>query len=802
MTSGLAGTSPEYGPSPLTASYRPLAGVPDELITPAGALREVWKPLIHHLSGLSNATRTERFARADQYLRDAGVYFRQSGDEFVGARDWPISHVPVVVAENEWRDIEAGLIQRADLLEEVVGDLYGENHLVREGYLPAALIARNPEWLRPLVGVKPTSGHYLHFLAFEIGRGPDGRWWVLGDRTQAPSGAGFALENRVAMTHVYPDLFRRGAIHRLAAFFRAFRDNLQAACLEPDGRAAILTPGPHNETYYEHAYIARYLGLMLLEGEDIVAEKGHLFVRTISGLQPVSVLWRRLDSQWADPLELDEHSRIGTAGLVDVVRQSNATIINALGTGVLEMRALLAFLPRIASKLLQRDLLMPNIATWWCGQSAERDYVRQNANKMLIGSALSSKLPLDLGDVGYLAGQFLHNAENALAEWLAANAGDLVGQELVKLSTTPAMHEGALRPRPMTIRIFVARVGSGWKVMPGGFARIGATDDPTAIAMRQGGSTADVWIVSDKPVVADTMLPGGDTPHLRMQPTVLPSRAADNLLWLGRYVERTEASMRVLRAYHGRINEAPETGSPLLSEIARFMAIYNIKVDEPLPEGLQTIIDSAVNSASNIRDRFSVDGWLALADLKKSVWRMKAKLTSGDDAAHAMSIFLRKITGFSGLVHENMYRFNGWRFLTIGRSLERAMNMAQLMQRFSSKEAPEGSFDMLLEVGDSVMAHRRRYSVTTSRETVIDMLVLDPNNPRSVLYQLEQIKEQLALLPGADQHRQYLELSRAALRLYTDVAVTAPEAMTPDYLAGIVGSASRIYDLLGSTYLR
>ena len=392
----MTGAAPSAkGGLPLFDSYRPLPGVPDELCDEAGRMRPGWSGLIRHLSRLKPDEIAHDFARGDQYLTDAGVFFRSYGDTTLSGRDWPFSPVPIILPEAEWSRISQGLIQRADLLEQVVADLYGDNRLVAEGHLPASLIAQSPEWLRPMVGVKPRSGHFLHFIGFEIGRGPDGRWWVLSDRTDAPSGAGFALENRVATSRVFPDLFRQTNVHRLAAFFRAFREGLDHLRTDPAARIGILTPGPLTDTYYEQAYIARYLGLSLLAGEDLTVEDGRLQVRTVQGLVPVDVLWRRMDSIWTDPLELAEQSQIGTPGLVSAIRQGQVAMLNALGAGVLETQALMAFLPRISRHLTGQPLTLPNVATWWCGQPAELAHVRANAASMMIGPALSTRLPFE-----------------------------------------------------------------------------------------------------------------------------------------------------------------------------------------------------------------------------------------------------------------------------------------------------------------------------------------------------------------------------------------------------------------------
>ncbi len=722
-------------------------GVPDELMAGDGALRPVWRGLIEAIAATPHEELTDRFTRGDQYLRDAGVFYRRYGPQDSAERDWPLSHIPVLIAENEWKAISAGLIQRAELLERVVADLYGGNRLVADGHLPARLVAQNPEWLRPLVGITPRSGHFLHFLAFDIGRSPQGQWWVVGDRTQAPSGAGFALENRIATTRIYADHFARSNVHRLAGFFRSFRDALQDMRGGVDSRVGILTPGPMNDTYFEHAYIARYLGFMLLEGEDLTARDGKLMVRTVSGLQPVNVLWRRLDAAWADPLELDEASRIGTAGLVGTVRAGNLEIVNALGSGVLETRALMAFLPRICSALTGQPLLMPNIATWWCGQDAEREYVKANATRMTIGSAQATRPPFDLDEVAAVGGHFNREMGRSVAEWIDENAGLLVGQESVTLSTTPTFEGHELVPRPMSLRMFLARTAEGWQVMPGGFARIGRAGSSAALAMQRGGSTADVWIVSDGPVPADSMLASASTPYSRQQPAVLPSRAADNLFWLGRYVERAEHTIRLLRAYHLRLAELATGDTPLLLHAAKILKQMGAEPSDGLPPGIASTLAQASSAAGHVRDRFSIDGWLALHDLAKTVNQMAKTAKPGDDMARAMGVLLRKLSGLSGLVNENMYRFTGWRFLSIGRSLERGAGLSGLLAAFADPKAPEGSLDLAVEVADSAMSHRTRFAVSTNRATVIDLLALDPLNPRAIMYQVNEISTHIGFLP-------------------------------------------------------
>jgi len=802
----MSGTPRPSTPDPLERllrRYQPIPGVPDEMRDAQGQVRPVWRKFAARLADLSEADLRERFQRGDQYLRDAGVFFRMYDDTASSERDWPFSHIPVLLPEADWKQIEHGLIERADLLEHVVADLYGSNDLVASGHLPASLVAQNPSWLRPLVGVTPASGHFLNFVSFEIGRGPDGRWWVFGDMTEMPAGAGFALENRVATSRVFPRFFANAEVHRLAGFFQSFQTALQALQRGSDDQIALLSPGLMNDSYFEHAYIARYLGLLLVEGEDLVVEDGRVMVRTVAGPQPVHLLWRRLAAVMADPLELDETSQLGTAGLVGAVRQGRVEVINALGAGILETRAFMAFLPSIARHVLGRDLALPNIATWWCGQAVERAHVLDNRDGMMIGSAWSTR-PL-VEDVGgtLLVGEHAGLARHDLAALLKTRGRDLVGQEAVTLSTTPAWSDDGLVARPMCLRVFLARTQQGWQAMPGGYARVSAGRETTAFAMQKGGSVADVWIVSDRPVPKPTLITQDSDASLPVaHDHALPSRAADNLFWLGRYVERAETNMRLFRAYFSRRVEGMDDGSQLLSYL-REELMNDVDPDANTMAALfDSPLERAMASAGRISDRFSTDGMMALKDLARTAQQLRTRRVSTEEVPHHISILLRKITGFAGLVHENMYRSTGWRFLSLGMSIERAANMATILAALCQKEAPEGALHLALEAGDSTMSYRLRYSVRRSPRTVLDLLALDSANPRSVQYHLVRAHDHIANLPRSGGPRRLSPAARTILELHTSLAVKTPETIAPDELIAITEELWQLSDLLRDAYFR
>ncbi|MEM8553837.1 MAG: circularly permuted type 2 ATP-grasp protein [Pseudomonadota bacterium] len=793
----------------LLEAYQPPQDTADELYGPGGLVRPVWQTFLDKFAKLDGKDLAQRFQRAGQYLQDAGVYYRAYDEGGSQERAWPLSQIPVLLTDSDWAHITQALSQRADLLEAVLADLYGEGHLMREGHLPAALIASMPEWLRPMVGVTPRSGHHLHFIAFEIGRGPDGRWWVLGDRTQAPSGAGFAIENRVAMSRMFPEHFSSKAIARIGGFFANFRQALEDLAEDTGGRVGLLTPGLHNQAYFEHAYIARYLGFILLEGEDLVVRKGQVMVRTVDGLQPVSVLWRRLDAAFADPLELNEDSRLGTPGMVSAVRQNSLTLVNSLGAGVLETRAFLAFMPRICQAMTGEDLKMPNIATWWCGQEAERAHVQAHTGKMMIAPALGTRLPFDIEGTTVLGGEFRGSAQPSVKDWIDREAGNLVGQEVARLSTTPAYEDGKLVPRPMSLRIFAVRTQNGWQFMPGGYARVGRGGDSTAISLQRGGSVADVWLLG-KPQGGQSSISDARTAHTaRPDLNLVPSRAADNLYWLGRYIERAEGTMRLLRAYHVRVSENAEVDAPLTHAMAQSLRNTGVDVTQPMPDALLGMLDASVQSAARVRDRFSVDGWMALKELQAAAVVLGANQNGddhdplfGDDLARELSGLLRQVTGFSGLVQDNMYRFTGWRFLSIGRALERAMEICSMLALFADKDAPDGALDLAIELGDSGITHRRRYAITTNRQTVIDLLALDGRNPRALLYQLNRVRTLAKRLPGAEKYGRLEDYYRSIIRVTTDIEVQRPRSLDTDTLWATRTALRQVSDQLSERYFK
>jgi uncharacterized circularly permuted ATP-grasp superfamily protein/uncharacterized alpha-E superfamily protein len=808
----------ESGLESLLAGYRPLAGIFDEVMEAGGAVRSHWRPFLEMLASLGPEEINRRFAVADRYLNDSGVFYRVYEDPSGAERPWPLSHIPLIIAPSEWDELRRGLIQRAELLELVLADAYGEAKLVRDGHLPAALIAGNPEFLRPLVGVAPPGGAHLRFYAVDVGRGADGGWWVLGDRTQAPSGTGFVLESRLALQRAIPEVYRAIRVERLAPFFQAFQSALSAFNRQHDSRVCLLTPGPMNDSYFEHAYLARYLGLLLVEGEDLTARDDGIFIRTVSGLKRAEVLLRRLDADFCDPLELNAHSRLGIAGLVQTVRDGKVVIANSLGAGLVEARSMLAFLPALAPALTGAELAIPNIATWWLGHAKERDEMMERLDEMVIASAFTDNLPG--GRIGAAAlGATLDAEERAhFAQAITDRGIDFVLQEAVTLSTMPVWRESRFEPRPFILRLYLARAGDGWTVMPGGFVRIADGVDAHAVSLQKGGRTADACVLSERPVAETTLLPTPERIEIQRASGVLPSRAAYNLFWLGRYVERAEATLRLVRALINRITETGEAAALITAQVAailesRSAGPSDIPTAKPalIAEAVLTrrdregslprLVAAARSAASVIRDRLSPDAWRALTDLNAAIDAPLGPVVSESVMLDRVERALRIIASFSGLAQENMTRLAGWRFLELGRRIERAILTCRFVGDLADRQAPDGALDVLLELCDSQMTYRQRYVMIAARAPVIDLVMLDPNNPRSVIYQLDRIEQHLAALPRYVPDGRLSPAQQIAASIATGLRTADSAKIDADLIFGSVNGLMKLSETIDSSHL-
>jgi uncharacterized circularly permuted ATP-grasp superfamily protein/uncharacterized alpha-E superfamily protein len=798
--------------------YVRLPGIPDEYITEDGAPRAVWTRFFDAFAALTPAEIEKRFASADRHLREAGVTYRPPGE--TADRLWPLSHLPLIIDEADWQQLKSGIAQRAQLLEMVLRDLYGEGRLVAEGAVPAAAIAGSNEYLRAVCGVKPPGGRYLHLYAADVGRGPDGRWWVLGDRTQAPSGAGYALENRLVLSRAFATLYKSMNVERVAPFFEAFRDSLRASADRDEPRIGLLTPGAFNETYFEHATLARYLGFLLVEGDDLAVSGDRIHIRTVAGLKRLDVLLRRVDSNFLDPLELDASSHLGVPGLIDVLRKNGVVVANVPGSGVLEARGLLGFLPSLSRRLLGEDLKMPHIATWWCGQKSAREEVLSRLDEVAIEGAYGRGVPGFPGQVPVLAGELSPSERERLKAAIRDRGIDYVGQELVRLSTTPVWENGRITPRPFVLRVFAAATPDGWTIMPGGFCRIAERPDARAVSMGDGARAADVWVVSDKEVSTATLLPAVDTVRIRRIAGVVPSRAADNLFWLGRYLERAEATLRLIRALGTPMRDGAKGtsvgSSTVLHSVERIQRLLvtwgatsltaRANPAKVAAEALQSperfgsalsLVRAAQRTATSLRERLSPDAWQVITEM---VERLAVEVDDDDGVVSAAELTLQELASFAGLAQENMNRAAGWRFLELGRRAERAINTTRFARQFAYDEADDEDLDVLLTLVDCQITYRSRYLVGPLLAPVRDLAVLDPYNPRSVAFQVAALNEHIAALPSLKEYGLIERPQRLAVGLQATLTTAEAAALDVKTLFALEQDLLNLADAIGLHY--
>ena len=747
-------------------NYRPLPGIPDELFDPLGRPRDHWLNFLGDFAEYSEAEVKSRFTLAMRRIRDTGVSYRIYGEE--KERTWPLSPLPLILSDKEWAGIAAGVEQRANLLEAVLRDVYGEGRLVAEGDLPAAAVTGSADFIRAARGIKPAGGRYLQLYAADLGRGPDGRWWVLDDRAQAPSGAGYELENRLVLSRAFPNLYNAMNVRRLAPFFEQLRRGLAASAERKDPRICLLTPGPFSETYFEQAHLARYLGFLLVEGDDLVARDGRVYLRTIAGLKRVDVILRRVDGDFIDPLELNAASHLGTPGMLEAIRAGGVAVLNMPGSGLLESKALLGFMPQLCRRLLGEDLKLPNVATWWCGQTRERDYVKANFGHLAIGKAFNLPGAGGIFAQPRLVADLSDREKADLWSQFEDRPGDFVGQEVVRLSTTPVLRDGCLVPAPFVLRVYVAATPEGLCVMPGGFCRTSDHLDARAIFMGDDARTCDVWVVGNEPVEPVTLLAEAEEVSVRRLMGHLPSRAADNLFWLGRYLERAEATLRLARSLctslmdsEAALHGAGETLGRLQALLIDWGALDEAAMGaraldaarltlhgEDVDASVIQLVRRARRTASTLRERLSADFWTLLLNLESGLDGASGSIVNEADALQQVENSLRIAAALSGLAQENMNRTAGWRFLDMGRRIERGINICQFTRTLADHTATVDDLDLLLDLADSQITYRARYLVGLAFKPVRDMVMLDPYNTRSLAFQVVTLKDHLAALPS------------------------------------------------------
>ena len=763
------------------------------------------------LSHSPHGTIAEQVAREIQEL---GLTFRLTGDE--DERAWPLAPMPLLIGTREWDAVAEGLKQRADLLETILADIYGPQTLVAQGHLPAAVVSGSGHFARKMVGVAPSGGHYLHVYAADLARGPDGQWRVLADRTRLATGIGYALENRLAMSRSTGSLLSEINTRRHARFYGDLRRGIAADCHRDEPRIALLTAGRYNQSYPEQAHLARYLGLPLVEGRDLTVIGDKLFVRTIAGPKRIDALWRWIDTQHIDPLAFDVHSQIGVPDLFQAWSRGGLTVANWPGVGVVESRAFSAFIPRLATKLLGTSLQLPNVATWWCGQDTEAGIVKSRFDNLVISSAFGGHVEGLAGGRTRAGAQFSAAEKEALFAAMAQRPIDFCGQEIVHLSTSPVLIEEGFVPRPFTLRAFVARDGQGnWQVMPGGFARLSSSGDLHTSLMGSGDLSADVCVVDEVPVSQESLLGAGVSPAIRRSGGILSSQAADNLYWFSRYGERAEMTVRVIRCLlgspievDGGAGRGPKTIARLVDILVQWGAIAAKQSKLPLaqicgaalgeahlPGGVSTLTTRSREIGRGLRDRMSTDFWRVA---NRPVPLFDAHRT--ESQLNTSNMLIERWSALSGLAAENMLRSPAWRFLDIGRRLERALNTARLARQFAGEQSEVDDLSALLDLCDSQIVYRSRYLTGPMRVPVLDLVLLDPHNPRSLKFQIARIAEHLAELPALVEDGVPERPLRDTSAMLAELRSLEAEGVTGKVLQGLEVRLLALSDALSQRY--
>ena len=746
----------------LLKNYPDPQGRYDELFEAPQTPRAHWTRFFRALSATSADEIRARLAGAERQIRDSGVTYNVYADPQGQDRPWDLDVLPLIISPEEWRELETGIVQRAELFDRILADLYGDQTLLREGLIPPALIFGQSGFLRPARGMQLPGGVHLHIYAADLARSPDGRWWVMGDRTQAPSGTGYALENRLIVSRTFPALYRDIRVQHLARFFATMRDSLMHFAPKGDGPTltVLLTPGPYNETYFEHALLARYLGFPLVEGGDLTAKGGRVWLKTLGGLKRVHAILRRQDDAYCDPLELRSDSALGVAGLTDCARRGTVLIANALGSGIIESGALLGFLPRLCEHLKGETLQLPSIATWWCGEPAAMDDALEHAKQLVFKSA----------DPGYsfnpVFGEDLDAAAlAALERQLRARPERYIAQEFVRVSQAPVLARAesyGIAARGIGLRVFAVRSPTGYVVMPGGLTRVASGADQRVVSAQRGGGSKDTWVTSYGSVdTSFTLLHNTVRPEdLVRSGAGIPSRAAETLFWFGRYAERCDDSARLLRmALNQVLRESDDDEESFEPVIALARAFSLIDADEDVEAGLLAAATQDHNAfglpanlrnleqvAFNLRDRMSADNWRTInALVKDPVFGREVSLTD------ALAWLDRTVTGLmtlSGFAMDGMTRDDGWRFLSMGRRLERLAFQCLVLQ-IAFEHGRASGLTWLLRLADSIVTYRTRYMARPEWLPVLDLLILDGANPRSIRYQANGVYSYLKKLEDA-----------------------------------------------------
>jgi uncharacterized circularly permuted ATP-grasp superfamily protein/uncharacterized alpha-E superfamily protein len=742
-------------PSLFAAVSAPKA-VYDEAFSAADTPRGHWQPLAAAVDAMGPGTLNRHQERARRMRHEDGATYNPFDDAGGRGIPWALEVVPMPLTEDRWSALETGLIQRAHLLEQVLADVYGPQKLVAEGGIAPALVYANPNFLRTCHGIRPVGGRFLTYYAADLYRGPDGSFRIFRDYGASPAGLGYALENRIVVSRIFPNLYHQAQIHRLAPFFQTFQQALsrRASFRRQDPTAVLLSPGPESRIYFEHALLSRYLGFPLVEGQDLTVRNGEMFLKKLDGLEPVDSIFRHIEDAGCDPFALRQESIGGVAGFIQAARQRNIDIINPVGSGFVDTPALAPCLSALCRRLTGEELLLESHPAWWCGTAEGLDQVLTRAEQLVIGPAMERSAGGDANFAPPLAA-------------VQASPYAFMGSEPIRPAAVPTWNAGRMESRPVLLRVFACATEQGFAVMPGALAITAPDEQALTGDVVERQQSKDVWVLSQRPVVPFSLMSGLQTVPEFRRDSDLPSRVADHLLWLGRYLERAEGRVRLLRSVYRRLSGEARTADipelPFLLDLLQAEQIIAppdegdaipryrkllAQLNDALhgadrPETVVSVLRRVQEAARNVRDRLSVDSWRVINRLEAF------SDVPASDPLELLDDTLFTLSAFSGLAMESMTRGLGWRFMDIGRRVERAMNQAGLI-RIGLPRACAGSrsaLEALLEVFDSIMTYRARYRTAFQPAPVLDLILADRSNPKALAFQIDRLAGHVRHLP-------------------------------------------------------
>lgn len=732
----------------------------DEMLDPDKALRPHWKMILESAEDIDPDELESKQAELTWYLEDNGVtYNLYNTPEGTANRPWSLDPIPFVLPSSEWQSVTKGLNQRAKVLNALLRDIYGDQNVLKDNIIPSEIIFGHNGFLNEVYNFGDKEHFQLYFYAADMARGPDGKMWVIADRTQAPSGLGYAIENRLATNVIAKDLYPNIEVKKLFHFVDEYKSLIQRICGGNLNKAALLTPGSHNETYFEHAFLSSFLEIDLVQGGDLLVKNNTLWLKSLSGLKKINTLVRRVDDRFCDPLELRSDSQLGVAGLVDVMRHNNVAMLNPIGSAVLENVGLNAFMESLCKYYLGEELLLPQIATWWCGQEKERNFVLENLSKLVI-----KRIDKGFGHKVYLGKHLEENGIAKLKNDILQNPVLFVAQEEISFSTTPYYAHGTIEPRNAVIRSYGIKTDEDYTFMDGGLVRVSASKDTFLVSSQKGGTSKDLWVLSDDTVEEPTKITN-TLPFIDSSIRDLPTLRAENLFWLGRYLARAITTARLIRfvvkrhTNYSRYDDVSQESLEILRNTLthltmtypgfldkkRSKELYNnpfpemvsIIRDNTRPGSLAFTIDMLQNAHVNVKNMLAVDSWKLFDRMQKS-WKSSVKRQHGTmrNILDDLDKLLIHLMAYKELVEESMSKEQGLLLFEIGHKMESGSLMISQMRAMlcTHLESNQNSdvLEGILQTYESYNAYRARYKSSMRQQNVVEFLLLEPQFPKSL----------------------------------------------------------------------